>query len=62
MTLPPEGKIRLNIHINPQVHAAFKAASALERKPMGKLVVQFIEAYLKQRGLHPQQMEKGKKK
>lgn len=60
MTLPPEGTVRLNVHIPKHLHAAFKAAAALRNQRMTDVMVDFIEEYVR-RNL-PLAMKKDAKK
>ena len=48
MTELPQGTVRLNINIDTELHTAFKAAAALERKRMTDLLVEFIQAYVRE--------------
>jgi hypothetical protein len=48
MTVPPQGTVRLNIHIEEKLHSAFKAVTALEGKRMTDVLLEFIERYVRE--------------
>lgn len=60
MTALPKKVLRLNLNIDEKLHAAFKAAAALERRQMTDLVLEFIEQYVREHS--PGFPRKGKKK
>ena len=46
--MPPKGMTRLNINIESQLHARFKAACALAQQEMTDVLIACIEAYVNQ--------------
>ncbi len=48
MTVMPPKVLRLNVNLDEKLHAAFKAAAALEGRRMTDLIVEFIEQYLRE--------------
>jgi hypothetical protein len=55
----PEPKIkRMNINVEADVHAAFKAATAVRGENMTDVLMQFIQDYIKKYGV---QLKKGRR-
>ena len=48
MTEPPEGTIRMNLHVDRKLHAEFKALAARDGQRMTDLLVAFIKAYVQE--------------
>jgi hypothetical protein len=50
----PEPKIkRMNINVEADVHAAFKAATAVRGENMTDVLIEFIQDYIKKYGVQP---------
>lgn len=60
MTPMPQKVLRLNVNLDERLHAAFKAAAALEGCRMTDLIVEFIEKYVRDHS--PRLPRKGPKK
>lgn len=50
---------RVNIHIDPELHRAFKTAAAAEGENMTDVLLEFIESYVKK--YLPDALKKGRK-
>jgi uncharacterized protein (DUF1778 family) len=48
MAVPPKGTVRMNIHVEENLHKAFKAAAALQGKRMTDVVIAFIKGYVRE--------------
>ena len=55
----PKELKRLNLHIDPELHRAFKTAAAAQGKKMTDLVIDFIEGYVQKH--FPDALKKGRK-
>ena len=55
----PKELKRLNLHIDPELHRAFKTAAAAQGKKMTDLVIDFIESYVQKH--FPDALKKGRK-
>jgi len=49
MTQPPDGTVRMNLNVEEKLHAAFKAAAALEGKRMSDVLIEFMEKFVQER-------------
>jgi hypothetical protein len=47
MTMPPEGKIRMNLNIDEKLHYQFKLACAMGGERMTDVVMELIQSYVK---------------
>lgn len=50
MTMPPEGTVRLNLHIDKSLHHQFKVACVLNGERMTDVVLELIQTFVDQ---HP---------
>ncbi len=58
MTMPPEGTVRLNLNIDKSLHNRFKIACVVNGQRMTEVVLELIEAYVKQHPVPPRKAAK----
>ncbi len=46
MTMPPEGTVRMNLHVDKSLHHQFKVACLLNGERMTDVVLKLIQAYV----------------